>query len=165
VTVERCDECGFDGSEWTDQAALDAVANLPGQWRTAVSGLTVSELHRRPLSGRWSIAEYADHVHEVLFGMRFLLDVVVARPGTDLGASPEPRYDPEPRAVDLEASLTRIDEEVTLLRMTFAALATDAWTSMVVLDDKEIDPHWIARHTVHDPTLHLLDIESLRGAL
>jgi hypothetical protein len=165
VTVERCDECGFDGSEWTDQAALDAVANLPGQWRTAVSGLTVSELHRRPLSDRWSIAEYADHVREVLFGMRFLLDVAVGQPGTDLGASPVPRFDPEPRAVDLDATLARIDEEVTLLRMSFAALATDAWASMVVLDGEEIDPHWIARHTAHDPTHHLLDIERLRKAL
>jgi hypothetical protein len=104
-------------------------------------------------------------VREVLFGMRFLLDVAVGQPGTDLGASPVPRFDPEPRAVDLDATLARIDEEVTLLRMSFAALATDAWASMVVLDGEEIDPHWIARHTAHDPTHHLLDIERLRKAL
>lgn len=85
MTEERCNECGFDGSKWTDQRALDAVKNLPDQWRTSVSGLTFSELHRRPLSDRWSIAEYANHVREVLFGMRFLLDVAVGQQGTDHG--------------------------------------------------------------------------------
>ena len=165
VTVERCNECGFDGSKWTDQEALDAVDNLPIQWRTAVSGLTVSELHRRPLLDRWSIAEYADHVREVLYGMRFLLDVAVGQPGTDLGPSPEPRFEPEAKAVDLNATLSRIDEEVTLLRVSFNALAPNGWASMVVLDGEDIDPHWIARHAVHDPTHHLLDIERLRNAL
>jgi hypothetical protein len=61
--------------------------------------------------------------------------------------------------------LNRIDEEVTLLRMKFGALFTDAWASTVVLDNKDIDPHWIVRHAVHDPTHHLLDIERLRKAL
>jgi len=32
----------------------------------------------------WSIAEYADHVRRVLFGMRFLLDTAVTQPGTVL---------------------------------------------------------------------------------
>lgn len=143
--MERCDECGFDGSEWTDRTALDAVKDLPGQWRMAVSGLTVSDLQRRPLSDRWCIVEYADHVREVVFGMRVLLDVAVDQPGTDLGESPEPLFDPEPRAVNLDATLARIDEEVTRLRMSFAALATDAWASTVILDGEEIDPHWIER--------------------
>ena len=97
--------------------------------------------------------------------MRFLLDVAVGQSGTDLGASPEPRFEPEARAVDVDATLARIDEEVTLLGVSFAALAPDAWASMVVLDGEEIDPHWIARHAVHDPTHHLLDIERLRNAL
>jgi hypothetical protein len=165
MTVERCDECGFDGSEWNDRAALDAVQGLPGQWRMAVSGLTVSDSQRRPLSDRWSIAEYADHVCEVFFGMRFLLDVVIGQPGTDLGTSPESVFQPEPRAVDLDATLARIDDEVTRLGMSFAALAKNAWDSTVIFDGETVDPHWIARHAVHDPSHHLLDVARLRQAL
>ena len=67
--------------------------------------------------------------------------------------------------IDLDTTLAGIDEEVTRLRINFATLATDAWASMVTLDGEEIDPHWIARHAVHDPTHHLLDIERLRNAL
>jgi hypothetical protein len=36
----------------------------------------------------------------------------------------------------LDVTLARIDEEVTRLRMSFAALATDAWASMVILDSE-----------------------------
>jgi hypothetical protein len=45
----------------------------------------------------WSIAEYVDHVREVLFGMRFLLDTAVHDPGTDLAEPPEPSFEPEQR--------------------------------------------------------------------
>jgi hypothetical protein len=165
MTVEHCDECGFDGSEWTDQAALDAVEDLPERWQAAISGLNIFELHRRPLSDMWSIAEYADHEREVLFGMRFLLDIAVDRPGTDLGTSPVPRFDREARPVDLEVELTRITEEVKLLSASFATLAPAAWASVVVLDGQQIDPHWIVRHALYDPTHHLLDVERLRSAL
>jgi hypothetical protein len=36
----------------------------------------------------WSIAEYCDHARQVRFGMRLMLDVAVADPGTDLGPRP-----------------------------------------------------------------------------
>ena len=49
--------------------------------------------------------------------------------------------------------------------MSFAVLTADGWASTVVLDGVEIDPHWIARHAVHDPTRHLIDIQRLRNAL
>lgn len=165
MAVEHCAECGFDGSEWTDRSALDAVGDLPGRWRTAVAGLSASDLRHRSLSGRWSIAEYADHVREVLFGMRFLLDIAVGQPGTDLGTSPEPRFDPEPRLIDLDVVLARIEEEATLLSTNFSVLSEDQWASTVVLDGEEIDPHWIARHSLHDATHHILDVERLRRAL
>lgn len=91
--------------------------------------------------------------------------LAVGAPGTDLGATPVPRFDPEPRAIDLDAALAGIDGEVARLRMSFAVLTADGWASTVVLDGVEIDPHWIARHAVHDPTRHLIDIQRLRNAL
>src|SRR5918996_2691047 len=56
----------------------------------------------------WSIAESCDHVREVLFGMRFMLDVAVVDPGTDLGPAPKPRFDPVSRAVDVTEALAGI---------------------------------------------------------
>lgn len=165
MTVERCDQCRFDGDAWTDQGAMEAIAALPARWRLAVSGLTSSELQRRPLAEMWSIAEYVDHVREVLFGMRFVLDTAVGRPGTDLGEPPAPRFDPEPRIIDIEAARAGIDLEARALRDRLAELTDAAWKSTVIVGDEEIDPHWISRHAVHDSTHHLLDVDRLRHAL
>jgi len=144
---------------------MDAVAALPDRWRDAVSRLSSDQLHRRPVPEMWSVAEYVDHVREVLFGMRFVLDTAVAQPGADLGEPPEPRFDPEPRVIDVEVSLSGIDLEARALRDRLAELSDSAWSSKAIVGGDEIDARWIARHAVHDATHHLLDVERLRKAL
>jgi hypothetical protein len=108
VSVERCDECGFDSADWSDASAIAAIQGLPSQWTTAVAGLTPADQIRRPVHQMWSIAEYADHVREVLFGMRILLDTAISQPGTDLGESPPSLFASQPRQVDVEAALDGI---------------------------------------------------------
>jgi hypothetical protein len=55
----------------------------------------------------WSIAEYADHLRKVLFGMHFLLDTAVTTPGADLGKSPSSPFDPEPCSIDITTAARR----------------------------------------------------------
>jgi hypothetical protein len=165
VVVERCEQCRFDGEEWTDIGAVGTIASLPARWRNAVLGLSSDQVRRRPIPEMWSIAEYVDHVCEVLFGMRFVLDTAVAQPGTDLGEPPEPRFDPEPRTIDIEVALSGIDREANALRDRFAELPDSAWSSRAIVGGDEIDARWIARHAVHDATHHLLDVDRLREAL
>src|SRR5437588_5664049 len=112
MAIERCAQCGFDGGNWSDAAAMEAIAQLPVRWVEAVSGLSTEELQGRPVSDMWSIAEYADHVREVLFGMRFLVDTAAESPGTDLGDPPEAPFDPEPRSIDVTLALSGIEHEV-----------------------------------------------------
>jgi hypothetical protein len=165
VIAERCEECRFDGAAWTDTEAMEAIALLPARWRDAVSGLASEQLHRRPIAEMWSIAEYADHVREVLFGMRFVLDTALMQPGTDLGKPPEPRFDPEPRAIEIEQALSGIDREAAGLRDRLAELGQAEWNSPAIVDRDEIDARWVARHAVHDATHHLQDVGHLREAL
>jgi hypothetical protein len=165
VNVERCSACGFDSDEWSDADALAAIGRLPSQWTAAVAALSPEDQLRRPIAGMWSIAEYADHVREVLFAMRFLLDTAVTRPGADLGSSPEQPFAPEPRQVDVNAALDGIDREAGSLHRQLSGLPADDWSRTVVIDGTTVDPRWIARHAVHDGTHHLDDIERLRGAL
>jgi hypothetical protein len=165
VAAEQCQQCGFNGDEWTDVGALEAVAELPARWGSAVSGLRSRDVLRRPVPEMWSIAEYADHVREVLFGMRFLLDTAVSQPGANLGASPESRFDTEPRPIEIESALAGIGREATALRERFSELPPDAWASGVILDGTPVDPHWIVRHAVHDAIHHLLDVKRLRDSL
>jgi hypothetical protein len=165
VVVERCPQCGFDGEEWTDQSATDAIGSLPARWRDAAAALTPHDLQRRPIADMWSIAEYVDHVREVLFGMRFVLDTAIAQPGTDLGEAPEPRFEPEPRVIDISLALSGVDREAKALRERLSDLPDSGWTSTAVVGGDEIDARWIARHAVHDATHHLRDAERLRAAL
>jgi DinB family protein len=165
MSVERCGECGFDSDDWSDARAIAAIQRLPFQWTEAVAGLTTSDRLRRPIRQMWSIAEYADHVREVLFGMRFLLDTAISQPGTDLGESPPPHFAPQPRQIDEEAALDGIDNEASSLSQQLSGLSSDDWFLSVTFDGTSVDPHWIARHIVHDATHHLLDVARLRAAL
>lgn len=113
----------------------------------------------------WSIAEYVDHVREVLFGMRFLLDSALENRGKDLGDAPTPSFEPEPRAIDVDAALAGLAAEAEQLGDALAAAAPGIWTSYVIVDGDGLDVHWIARHAVHDPTHHLDDIARLRTSL
>ena len=81
MSAEQCGECGFDSEDWSDTGTIAAIERLPSQWAAAVAGLTPGDQLRRPVHQMWSMAEYADHVREVLFGMRLLLDTAISQPG------------------------------------------------------------------------------------
>jgi hypothetical protein len=165
VSVEQCGECGFDSDAWSDASAIAAIQRLPLQWTAAVAGSTPNDQLRRPVHQMWSIAEYADHVREVLFGMRFLLDTAISQPGTDLGDSPPQPFASQARQIDVKAALDGIDNEACSLSQQLSGLSSDDWYLTVTFDGASVDPHWIARHAVHDATHHLLDIARLRSAL
>jgi hypothetical protein len=163
--VERCQECGFDGGEWTDDGAIDVLGRMPDRWAGAIDGLDPGSLGRRPIADMWSIAEYTDHVREVVFGMRYLLDVALSTPGTDVGDPPEPRFDAQPRVLDVPRALRGFRREVGRLCAGLQGTPADTWDAWVTLDGDRVDLHWIARHAVHDVTHHLRDIARLRTAL
>ncbi len=165
MPVERCSECGFDGSSWSDAEAREQLAELPGLWAQAISGVDASDLRRRPIGGTWSIAEYTDHVRETAFGMRFVLDTALTDPGVDLGEPPEPRFDPEPRQLEAAAALAAFRKEVERLVAELADLSDESWASVVIIGGDELDVHWMVRHALHDITHHLGDVGRLRDAL
>jgi hypothetical protein len=165
MRAERCDECGFDSDAWTDAAATEALGLLGTQWAEAISGLEPEQLQTRPIADRWSIAEYMDHVREVLFGMRFLLDSAINDPGIDLGTAPEPAFTPTPRLIDIPAALEGVAREASSLQDGLRGIPPEAWTATARFDDGEVDAHWICRHAIHDATHHLGDVRRLRAAL
>lgn len=165
VTIERCDECGFLGSEHSDAGAIEVAEGLPTRWAHAIAGLTAEETQRRPIDGMWSIAEYTDHVRETAFAMRFVVESLLSTPGIDLGHPPEPRFDPQPRRIDIDHALSGFTAEISQLCTQLRGLAQDLWDATCTIGDEEIDVHWIARHIVHDVTHHLGDVDRLREAL
>ena len=162
---EQCSECGFDGNTWTDETALEAVDCLPDRWAAAVANLAPEDVGRRPIAGMWSIAEYTDHVRETTFGMRFVLDIAIDSPGTELGDPPPSRFDPEPRSIDAKESLTNFRSEIAELTTRLRSLHADHWANWCGVGPDHVDAHWIVRHALHDVSHHLGDIGRLRRAL
>jgi uncharacterized damage-inducible protein DinB len=163
MAIERCDECGFDGADWTGSDAVRAIAELPARWAAAIDGLGPDELRKRPIERMWSIAEYTDHVRETIFGMRFVLDTALAQPGTALGEPPEPRFDPEPRPIDTDQALAGFQDEVRQLCQRLDGTPPDRWDAWATIGDDRVDLHWIVRHAVHDVTHHIGDVARLRA--
>ncbi len=164
-TVEQCAECGFDGGAWTDAGAVEAVGHLGERWAAALAGLPAGELQRRPITDMWSIVEYTDHVREVLFAMRFVVDAAVAEPGVHLGDPPSTVFSDVPRPIDPRAALEGLTEEATALAARLRQLPEDRWTATAFIGEDEIDVHWIGRHALHDADHHLGDVRRLRAAL
>jgi hypothetical protein len=165
MPTERCEECGFDSDRWTDEGVIDALGQLGADWWSATDGLDPDDVDLRPIVGMWSIGEYTDHVREVLFAMRFVLDSAVAQPGIDLGEPPEPAFEPTPRHVSLAEALKGLAREAAALRDRLAELAPPGWTSTATIGGNEVDASWIGRHAIHDASHHLMDIDGLRRAL
>ena len=84
--------------------------------RKPPQGLPPEELQRRPISDMWSIAEYTDHVREVMFGMRFVLDSAIDDPGIALGTAPEPEFTAAPRHIDSQLALAGLSREAFALQ-------------------------------------------------
>ncbi|HUR47981.1 MAG TPA: hypothetical protein VMY88_00425 [Acidimicrobiales bacterium] len=60
-STETCDECGFDGRDWTAQSVSAEPARLAEAWRSAFDGRSDLDLRTRPKPEVWSAVEYALH--------------------------------------------------------------------------------------------------------
>lgn len=162
---ETCEECAFDGARWSEGDTITTLPILAVMWQGYLEGASDEVLTTRPDPTCWSIAEYTDHVREVLFGMRFLLDSALAEPGKDLGQSPGPRFDDRSRVIDVEAALDGIEHEGRELASTLAELEPGRWSDGVTVDGDHVDVNWIARHGVHDAIHHMQDVGRIRVRL
>ena len=84
-------------------------------------------MQHRHAPDQWSIAEYADHVREVLFAMRFVLGMALTTDEPDLGPAPTPKFSAEPRVIDFDAALGGVGEEGALLADELAGLDMQQW--------------------------------------
>jgi MOSC domain-containing protein YiiM len=162
---ETCDECAFDGGRWTDSDVLTTMPILGVLWDGYVAGAPDSVVEHRPEPECWSIAEYTDHVREVLFAMRFLAGIALNEPDRDLGSSPKPKFDAEPRTIDMAAAVAAIGAEGRQLAGELAEIDSTRWAAGVTIDDQRVDLRWIARHGVHDSLHHLYDVGRIRARL
>jgi MOSC domain-containing protein YiiM len=165
--VERCAECGFDGARWTDQDVVTSLVVAQELWRGYLQDAPQAVLQTRAEPGRWSVAEYTDHLREVMFGARLLATCARDTPGLDLGPEPGPAdLTPEVRTIDLPAALMGLAVEAHQLRTLLDDVGPSAWPEhTVTFGGHTRDLGWIGRHALHDLMHHLHDIGRIRVAL
>ena len=143
--IERCDACGFDATEWDvrdTRNTLKNLATLPQIW---IGHLDDEVANTRTAPDRWSIAEYVDHLREVAFGMRMVVEVALDEPGKDLGPQLEPPDPGEPRDLDLDAALRGLAAEASALHGVLLAAGDDAWEQAVTIGERPHSIGWADR--------------------
>ena len=72
---EQCDQCGFDSDRWTRRDLTHAFSYIAARAVYTLEDLPPEVPNQRPDTDTWSMLEYLEHVREVTWGHRFLVDM------------------------------------------------------------------------------------------
>lgn len=162
TTPVACPGCGFVWDE-TDPATVSAGVTTAAN---ALAHLTRHDPHAldRPTSERWSVAEYAAHLRDVLLSIRDRL--VLAAVEDTPSCAPMYRDDRvtlglyRPEAPGFTADSLR--DAATLFANAFDALAPGHGTRHLVysrMDGQVRTVNWTGAQALHEATHHLGDAE------
>jgi len=169
-SAETCDECGFDGRDWSPERAGTEPGLLAAGWRSAFAGRSDNDLHARPRPEVWSAVEYTVHTTEVLRFWHDGVSTVVAGGVVSMpfenypDADRFPYNDAQPQAAlaSLEAELVRLGDLAT-------SLSEDDRRAPLRIDDPGMQQGWAEAgisnafacllHAIHDTAHHLGDVK------
>jgi hypothetical protein len=166
--VDACGECGYDYFTLPRLALAPSIA-LGGTQHAARLAAPAAALTAHPAPGVWSPLEYACHVRDVLGVQRERL--------LRAGSEDQPVFAPmdRERLVQERAYNSQEPADVALALLTaavdlaehVAGLDEDGWARTSVYNFPEPavrDVDWIVRHTLHELTHHLMDVDRALGA-
>jgi DinB superfamily len=161
--MDRCDECGFEYDLAHAENAAASIISGAAQFTAVLRDGGIDLTHRREPTC-WSPLEYGCHLRDVLLVQRER--VLAARrrekPSFDAMGRDE-RVDHDGYAEQETADVAR---QLTMAAQLFAnvlnRLLPDDWDRIVVYNyprKAERSLRWVALHTVHEVTHHLLDAQ------
>lgn len=158
--IERCDECRFDASAYTDEDVAGTLRNLAGWAGHTTAGVDHHLLNRRPTPTTWSPAEYLRHSKRVVWSMAGLAQAALAEDGlvVDGGPPPDATANDEVEEIDIVREIVRLHEESVRLLKVWNRLTPDEQARTMTLNGEPADIAGIVRHALHDVTHHLSDI-------
>lgn len=128
---------GFDSDLYSRADTISSQRIIPAVLGAAIEGLDEEALNRRPDEATWSMAEYLNHVREVVFGNRMAIEMALAEPADEFGQMEE----------------------------LLAGLTDDQWRVSVTVGGERLSVGWFARHVLHDGLHHLGDIGRIRHGM
>jgi DinB superfamily len=161
--MDRCDGCGFEYDLGLAQASGPAIVNGVAELADLLIG--ASDVRRRRQPELWSPLEYGCHLRDVLLVQR---ERVLAARRMEC-----PSFDPMGRderaahdgyAEQDPARVARVlSDAAFLFANVLARLGTDDWERTVMYNYPAVlerSLRWMALHTEHEVTHHLLDVRN-----
>ncbi|MGH9060919.1 MAG: DinB family protein [Acidimicrobiales bacterium] len=167
--MDHCDECGFVYADHVGATIPDKLMALAGRYRGELllgveDPTRMAALRRRPAPEVWSAIEYACHYRDVLLVQRDRLFRALVEEAPSFARMHRDervvlaRYaEEDPKLLAAELALA-----AGMIARVFVRLGPASWERTCVYgfpDPTERDVAWLAQHTVHEGTHHLLDIE------
>ena len=160
--MERCEECGFEYDESAFSTAAGRIRAGSADLAAALTGSGADAATRRQ-PGCWSPLEYACHVRDMLLVQRerllaaLRLDRPVCEP---MGRDERVEFDgyAEQDPADVARQLR---DAAQLFGGDLDRLSPASWDRAVIYPyphRAERSLRWLAVHTVHEVTHHLLDV-------
>jgi hypothetical protein len=162
LSVDRCDECGFDYDMALADGAGDGIAAFANDL-AAVLREPPGDLTARPQPDTWSVLEYACHVRDVLLVQRerVLLARRVERPAFEpMGRDERVEHDGYAEQ-DPDDVARQLDDAARLFGNVLARLEPGDWDRTVIYGypaPAERSLRWVAVHTLHEARHHLRDV-------
>jgi hypothetical protein len=165
---ETCEQCGFDGSSYSDEELLVALDSLEAPWRELLAP-SDEHLRERPAPEVWSALEYAAHSRDVtalhVFGVREALTgnephfAEIA--GDELIAEAAQSYDSE----EVSQVLDELARELHALSEVARESGPLNWHYALSIGAERITVRRLLEHALHDSSHHLDDVERGLGQL
>jgi hypothetical protein len=165
--VEQCEECGFGYDESAFLLAADRIRAGVGDLAAALTG-SQADMRTRRQPGLWSPLEYACHVRDMLLVQRERLlaarrlDRPVCEPmGRDERVELDGYAEQDPADV-----ARQLRDAAQLFAGDLDRLTAAGWRRAVIYTyprRAERSLRWLAVHTVHEVSHHLLDVRRQLG--
>lgn len=154
-----CATCGFDPTDVTPEAAIDALQALPTSWRSTLAVHLDDDDPTRGLTARtsalaWSALEHAGHVRDVVHALDIRLQRVLRE---DSPTIPETHVTPPSGANEqgLAVILAALTMSADQMSGTVESAPAEAWTRQAHRRQRPVTALDLVREAVHEGCHHL----------
>jgi MOSC domain-containing protein YiiM len=158
--IERCAECRFDATAYTDDDVAAVIFCATELWRRALWNADLSLVNLRPEPTMWSITELIRATTNCTRKATAHMSTALAAPDNLVHCTSIEHVPTENDPVDifdLEAELAELQSETTALFSLWKSLDEATRTRHLLVTNEDASLGTVARHVVHQITHHLSD--------
>lgn len=162
--MERCAECGYDYQQVPREGLPSVIRHLAAEHAARLTLTAADQLRARRSLRVWTPLEYACHLRDVLTVQRERIDLALAVDQPTFTSMRRQERVVEERYNQQEPSdvAEQLQHAAAFLADRAASLNDDEWVRTAIYNFPETRPRtveWIVRHTIHEQTHHLLDVD------